>query len=95
MARALPAIWARSKIADLADEAAYRPNLDLPQQIRQVALEHGLMSSFTAFVAVDSTRRTAGDHGVTTPVAVPVPDGVRYDTTVTEKPPAKPVAERE
>jgi Ca-activated chloride channel family protein len=82
--KALPAVWARMKIADLADQATYAPNEALPAQIRQVALEHGLMSSFTAFVAVDSLTRTAGDHGTTVGVAVPVPDGVRYDTTVTE-----------
>jgi Ca-activated chloride channel family protein len=40
------------------------------------------MSSYTAFIAVDSSRRTEGDHGVTVSVPVPVPDGVRYDTTV-------------
>ena len=31
---------------------------------------------------VDSSRRTEGDHGTTVPVAVPVPDGVSYETTV-------------
>ena len=40
------------------------------------------MSAYTAFVAVDSTQTTAGDHGVTVAVPVPVPEGVRYDTTV-------------
>ena len=30
--------------------------------------------------------RTAGDHGVTVHQAVPVPDGVRYDTTVEPAP---------
>ncbi len=84
--KALPVVWARGKISDLADEATYRAGIDLPGQIKQVALEYGLMSSFTSFIAVDATRRTQGDHGITTPVAVPVPDGVRYDTTVTEKP---------
>jgi Ca-activated chloride channel family protein len=43
------------------------------------------MSAFTAFVAVDSTRRTEGSEGTTVPVAVPVPDGVKYDTTVEER----------
>jgi hypothetical protein len=43
------------------------------------------MSAFTAFVAVDSTRKTAGSEGTTVPAAVPVPDGVNYDTTVKEK----------
>lgn len=84
-AKALPVVWARGKISDLADEATYRRGFDLPGQIKQVALEYGLMSSFTSFIAVDATRRTEGDHGITTPVAVPVPDGVRYETTVNER----------
>jgi Ca-activated chloride channel family protein len=53
-------------------------------QITQVALAYGLMSAYTAFVAVDSSHVTAGDHGTTVAVPVPVPDGVRYDTTVPE-----------
>ncbi|HEX8912276.1 MAG TPA: VIT domain-containing protein [Humisphaera sp.] len=96
MAKALPALWARSKIADVADEAARATNVDVVGTVKQVALEYGLMSSFTAFVAVDGSTKTAGDHGVSTPVAVPVPDGVRYDTTVTGKPTAiaQPASER-
>jgi Ca-activated chloride channel family protein len=82
--KALPAVWARMKIADLADEAAWNPNADLAGQVRQVALEYGLMSSYTAFVAVDSLRRTEGNHGTTIDVPVPVPAGVRYETTVQE-----------
>ncbi len=93
-ARALPAIWARGKIADLGDEATWRQGIDLAAQIKQVALEYGLMSSFTSFVAVDSTRRTEGTAGVTTPVPVPVPEGVWYDTTVGEGSP-KPTARRD
>lgn len=83
-ASALSAVWARMKIADLADRAAYEDLPDLPGQIRQLALEHGLMSDYTAFIAVDSLTRTSGDHGVTVAVPVPVPQGVRYDTTVQE-----------
>lgn len=41
------------------------------------------MSEYTAFVAVDSSRVTAGKEGTIVPVAVPVPDGVKYETTVT------------
>jgi len=82
---ALPNIWARMKIAELAEEAAYAPNSRLPAQIRQVALDYGLMSSFTAFIAVDASGRTAGQEATTVPVAVPVPEGVKYETTVEEK----------
>jgi Ca-activated chloride channel family protein len=81
----LPSVWARSKIADLANASAYQPNTELPEQIKRVALDYSLMSAFTAFVAVDSARRTEGSQGTTVPVAVPVPEGVNYETTVPEE----------
>jgi len=84
MHAALPSIWARMKIADLADQSTYEANAELPEQIKQVALDHGLMSAFTAFVAVDSTRQTEGSEGTTVPAAVPVPEGVKYQTTIPE-----------
>ena len=83
--KGLPSVWARMKIAALADQSTYKPDPDLPGQIKQVALDYGLMSAYTAFVAVDSSRRTEGSEGTTVPVAVPVPDGVKYETTVEEQ----------
>jgi Ca-activated chloride channel family protein len=80
--KALPAVWARMKIADLADQAAIEGGIDLPGQVRQIATEYNLMSAYTAFVAVDSMTRTSGDHGVSVAVPVNVPEGVRYETTV-------------
>lgn len=77
-------VWARKQIEDLANQVTYDSSPELPSRIKQVALEYGLMSAYTAFVAVDSTQRTAGDHGVTVAVPVPVPHGVRYETTVQE-----------
>jgi Ca-activated chloride channel family protein len=77
-------IWARRRIADLADRRTWDDDETIASRIRDVALEYGLMSAFTAFIAVDSSRVTAGDHGTVIPVAVPVPDGVRYETTVVE-----------
>jgi len=76
-------VWARMKIADLSD-TALRDNVDVTKDIRATALEYGLMSAYTAFVAVDSQTKTTGDHGTTIAVPVPMPDGVRYDTTVNE-----------
>ncbi len=75
-------VWARKKIETLGTQATYDTNPDLPGEIKQVALEYGLMSAYTAFIAVDSSHKTTGDHGVTVAVPVPVPDGVRYETTV-------------
>jgi Ca-activated chloride channel family protein len=82
--KGIACVWARKKIETLANQATYDNSTELPEQIKQVALEYGLMSSYTAFIAVDSSRQTAGDHGTTVAVPVPVPSGVRYDTTVQE-----------
>jgi len=79
----LPAVWARLKIADLSTRMVSDQQTDWPGEIRKVALEYGLLSSYTAFVAVDSLTRTAGE-ATTVAVPVPVPDGVSYDTTVQE-----------
>jgi Ca-activated chloride channel family protein len=84
-AKGLPSVWARMKIADLADQAAFSLNNELPGAIRKVALDYNLMSAFTAFVAVDSTKRTVGTNAATVPVAVPVPDGVDFKKTVQER----------
>jgi Ca-activated chloride channel family protein len=78
----LASVWARAKLADLGDRAVWEADNQLPVQMKQVALEYGLVSDYTAFVAVDSLTKTSGDHGVTVAVPVPVPDGVRYETTV-------------
>lgn len=80
----LAAIWARTKIADLVDKATYEIDRDVSGEIRSLALNYSLMSQFTAFVAVDSLSRTAGTQGTSVRVPVAVPDGVRYETTVTE-----------
>lgn len=79
---ALPNVWARLTIADIANHAIVNGVDDASRRIRELALEYRLMSAYTAFVAVDSSRRTDGQRGTVVPVAVPVPDGVRYDTTV-------------
>ena len=51
-------------------------------EIRGLALEYGLASDFTSFLAVDASEVTAGDHGTTLRVPAPMPRGVRYDTTI-------------
>lgn len=84
--RALAAVWARSMMADIMDRATIRPSDTLNSRLRGLALDYGLMSPFTAFVAVDSSQRTTGGYGTTVPVGVPVPEGVRYDTTVANSP---------
>ncbi len=83
----IPNIWARLRIADLEDRQAWThdPHHELAAAIKKTALEYNLMSDYTAFVAVDASRRTEGKHGTTVHQAVPVPRGVRYETTVKEE----------
>jgi Ca-activated chloride channel family protein len=83
----IPFVWARKQIEVLEDLNVRENSPNLENRIRDLALEFGLMSAFTAFVAVDSSRVTEGDHGTVVPVAVPVPEGVRYETTVPESRP--------
>ncbi len=80
----LPNLWARLRIADLNDRLALNPGQAgaLAAEIRQTALSYELMSEYTSFIAVDASQQTAGSSGTTVYQAVPVPDGVRYDTTV-------------
>lgn len=77
-------LWARLRIADLSDRQSWEQDQhgELESAIRNTALEYQLMSAYTSFVAVDASARTAGDHGTTVQQPVPVPDGVRYETTV-------------
>jgi len=91
---ALRSLWARLRIEDLARRQTLTgdPNGALAESIRATALEHSLMSAYTSFVAVDATERTVGEHGTTVNQAVPVPAGVRYDTTVSGE--RRTIAER-
>ena len=83
----IASVWARMKIGDIYDRATWDEAVvhDAPQQVKQVALEYGLMSAYTSFVAVDSTQHTAGSFGTTVSVPVQVPEGVKYETTVPER----------
>ncbi len=86
--KGIPNVWARTKIADLADEATYAMSVDpaeaarIPMAIEQTALQFGLVSAYTAFVAVDSLSQTEGAYGVSVQQPVHVPEGVKYSTTV-------------
>jgi Ca-activated chloride channel family protein len=63
--------WARARVRDLEDTyAAAGASPGLADQIVAVSLAHCVLSRFTAFVAVDRSRRT--DLGVPPPVIQPV-----------------------
>ncbi|MEM7316440.1 MAG: VWA domain-containing protein, partial [Planctomycetota bacterium] len=78
----IPQVWARCKIADLMTSSLRAENPELEEAVTDVAINHQLVSAYTAMVAVDSMARTQGEFGTTVAVPVPVPSGVQYETTV-------------
>jgi len=82
---ALPLVWARAKIADLAERSLLVTDPGpMNDGIRAVALEYGLLCRYTAFVAVDASAPVATDSSLTVAVPVPVPEGVSFEATVQE-----------
>ncbi len=56
----IASVWARRKIASLASEAvAHQSDRRFEQQIRDIAVEHGLLSRYTAFITVDAMTQAA------------------------------------
>ncbi|MEM7235099.1 MAG: VIT domain-containing protein, partial [Planctomycetota bacterium] len=80
--RGIEKVWARRQIQTLSDAATYSRGDELPKEIERLALDHNLLSNYTAFLAVDSLTKTEGEQAGVVPVSVPVPEGVSYDTTV-------------
>lgn len=90
--QALSRVWARQKIQDLDENAWWggRPGGGASggpnaREIKQIALQHGLMSAYTSFIAVDAAGRTQGSYGTSVPVPVNMPQGTRYETTVGDR----------
>ncbi len=81
-APAVSHIWARHKIAQLLLDNAGTPTESLRQTLTEFSINHTVLCPYTAFLAIDASRITAGYAGYSVNVPVPVPDGVRYDTTV-------------
>jgi len=82
---ALASVWARKRIEDLADRSHAGGNAKrdrLTGEITETALEFGLMSAFTSFIAVDALEKTEGLFGGTVETPVHVPEGVEYSKTV-------------
>ena len=70
--RAVRTCWARARVRDLEDRyAAGHGDTALADQITAVSLRHGVLSRFTAFVAVDRTRHADGG-GQPLPAVQPV-----------------------
>lgn len=74
---ALPALWARARIAQLGDQEALEGGDAQRAAITQLGLAHALLTPYTSFVAVDEVVRAAdaaGGRQVRQPL--PLPQGV-------------------
>jgi Ca-activated chloride channel family protein len=79
----LPSVWARQKIKRLEiDQLVSREPKKQEEEITKLALEYSLMSAYTSFVAVDETPGNSKGQPQLVQVAVPIPEGVNYDTAV-------------
>jgi len=91
-------LWARARIAEWSDEENVRPG-SRKEEITRIALEHSLISAYTAFVAVDRERVVRQPSEPLVPVhqRLPLPDGVSRlalaELSRHEIPPGDPVLE--
>ena len=70
---ALKYLWAREKIARLADYG--RTGSDVKDEVTELGLKYHLMTEYTSFVAVDTVIRETGEV-VTVKQPLPLPQGV-------------------
>jgi Ca-activated chloride channel family protein len=71
---AVAAVWARQRIAELSRRLVRAADPALQKEVMALALEHRLLTPYTAFVAVDEARVTAGGAGRRVAVPVEIPD---------------------
>ncbi len=71
--RALQYLWAREKIARLADYG--RVGAKVEEEVKNLGLQYHLMTQYTSFVAVDTIVRDTGEV-VTVKQPLPLPEGV-------------------
>ena len=80
----IASMWARSRIREISDALVTTQEPGLKEDLLATSLEHRVLCDLSAFVAVDSLAPTTGAEPHTVNVAVPVPEGVSYETTVAE-----------
>lgn len=73
---ALRTLWARSRVATLADDQRLRPDDPTREEILRLGLTYGLLTDYTSFIAVDKVVRNPGGRGVDVDHPQPLPAGV-------------------
>ncbi len=72
----LRTLWARSRVATLADDQRLRSDDATRNQILQLGLTYSLLTDYTSFIAVDKVVRNPGGQGVDVDHPQPLPAGV-------------------
>ena len=73
---ALRYLWARHRIALLADYNRLQPQDERVREVTNLGLSYNLLTAYTSFVAVDSQRRLKDGKAVTVKQPLPLPEGV-------------------
>jgi Ca-activated chloride channel family protein len=74
--RALPFLWARSRIADLSDFGFGEPSQDRVRDITGLGLKYSLLTAYTSFIAVSEVVRAKPGGGTDVAQPLPLPAGV-------------------
>ena len=73
---ALKYLWARHRVADLADYERLARDASVVKEITELGLKYSLMTDHTSFVAVDSAVRNTGGHADSVVQPLPLPKDV-------------------
>ncbi len=74
--RALPYLWARSRIAALSSYGLTQPSEDARGEILALGLRYSLLTRFTSFVAVSRIARNTQGPATDVKQPLPLPEGV-------------------
>ncbi|MDY7101187.1 MAG: VIT domain-containing protein [Actinomycetota bacterium] len=87
--RAGHAMWARARVRDLEDAHAVRPDAGLADRIIATSLQFGVLSRFTAYLAVDTTERTSSTDPARIVQPVELPSGWEQASAAPPSPPMR------
>jgi Ca-activated chloride channel homolog len=73
---ALRWLWARHRIANLADVGQLDRDPSIAKEITELGLKYSLMTEHTSFIAIDSEKRNHEGTSVTVEQPLPLPQGV-------------------
>lgn len=74
--KSLALLWARNRVATLADTNKIAPDSALQQEITALGLKYRLLTDYTSFIAVDKVVRNPGGGQVGVDQPQPLPQGV-------------------